>query len=302
MRAVWSFWSKPFYTYYGHTWAKPLHHLLAWGLSLEVASRHYPDTALITDRQGKKVLIDQLGLPFTSVSTELDRLDSADPGFWALGKLVAYGLQDRPFVHLDTDVFLWKALPRHLTESPVFVQHPESFYQNGQHYRHQDIEWAFAEAGLKLPAEWLWARSNRDHFRAENCGILGGSNVPFLRYYAHTAVDLFLSPANAPAWSRLPDKRDYSFVMEQFFLAACAEYHRSHQSSPFHDVHVNYLFSSQEHAFDPMHAARLGFTHLLGGAKSHPSVGLRIEERARRHFPNFYRRCEQVLMKSAFPF
>jgi hypothetical protein len=298
MRAVWSFWSRPFRTYYGNIWCKPLHHLLAWKLSVETASRHYPDTVLITDRPGKKLLVDQLGLHFAQVSTELDRLDNADPGWWALGKLVAYSLQDRPFVHLDTDVFLWKRLPRHLTESPVFTQYPEGFYEQGPHYRPQDIEWAFAQQSLNLPLEWVWARSNRSHFPAENCGVLGGTHVEFLRYYAQTAVDLVLRRENAAAWSRLSDKRSYNIVLEQFFLAACAGFHRIHPTSPYRGVQISHLFSSWEYAFDPNYAARVGFTHLVAGAKSHPAVGRRLEERALRQDPAFFRRCEQLLAQN----
>jgi hypothetical protein len=301
MRAVWSFWSRPFHTYYGNIWSKPLHHLLAWGLSVSAASRHYPDTVLITDQPGKKLLVDQLGLRFSHVSTELERLNNADPGWWALGKLVAYSLQDRPFIHLDTDVFLWKALPRCLTESPVCAPYPEAFSEHGPHYRPQDIEWAFAQEALKLPPEWVWVRTNRNHFPAENCGILGGSDVEFLRYYAQTAVDLVMRPENAAAWSRLADKRSYNIVLEQFFLSACAEYHRFHPTSPHRGVQVSHLFSSWEYAFDPNYAARMGFTHLVAGAKSHPAVGMRIEQRARRQDPAFYRRCEQFLAQKALP-
>lgn len=97
------------------------------GLSLLLARRHYPETALVTDSAGKALLVDTLGLSFTSVSTELDCLRDADPDLWALGKLVAYSIQDEPFIHLDTDVFLWRALPARLTSAPVLAQHREQF-------------------------------------------------------------------------------------------------------------------------------------------------------------------------------
>ncbi|MEJ2007580.1 MAG: hypothetical protein P8Z30_05375 [Acidobacteriota bacterium] len=302
MRAVWSFWSRPFYAYYGRIWAKPLHHLLAWGLSVSAASRYYPDTVLVTDRAGKRLLVDQLGLSFAYVSTELERLEKVDPGWWALGKLVAYSLQDRPFIHLDTDVFLWKSLPRHLAESPVFAQYPEGFYENGPYYRPQDIEWAFSQEAMKLPKEWVWARTTRSHFPAANCGILGGSDAAFLRYFARTAIDLIMKPRNAKAWARLPDKRCYNIVIEQFFLSACLEYHRYNPASPYQGVRMDHLFACWEHAFDPNHAARIGFTHLVAGAKSHPTVGMRIEQRARRQDPSFYNRCERLLARSDVSF
>jgi len=295
MRVVWSFWSRPFHAYYGTVWCKPLHHLLAWRLSVEAASRHYRDTVLITDGAGKELLVDQLGLEFGEVSTELDRLESVDAGWWALGKIVTYGLQNRPFVHLDSDVFLWKPLPPGLTQSPVFAQYPEGFHEHDPSYRPRDIEWAFAAESAKLPLEWEWARSQGGLFPAENCGILGGSRVDFLRYYARTAVDLALRPENAVAWDRLKDKRSYNVVLEQFFLSACARYHRLQPASPYSGVHIQHLFSSWEDAFDPNHAARLGFTHLVAGAKSHPAIGRRLEDRIRVDDPAYLRRCERVL-------
>jgi len=292
MRAVWSFWSPPYLAQTGRSWCKPLHHLLAWGISLTAARRHYPDTVLITDRHGKKLLIDELGLPFTEVSTELERLKDADPEWWTLGKLMAYSMQDRPFVHLDTDVFLWKPLPAELAGAAVFAQCPEFF---PRHYRRScDMENSFSESNAPLPVEWQWAVSRDDaYIREENCGILGGARTDFIRYYAQTAVDLILRPEYARAWSRCSAKSNHA--LEQFFLAACADFHRHHPDSPWRGVRVRYLFRSWDEACDPSYAARLGFTHLLGDSKSSPAVGKRIEERVKRDDPSYFRRCEKVL-------
>jgi len=294
MRAVWSFWSKPFRANSANSWFTVLHHFLGWGVSVRAASRHYPDTALVTDRAGKRLLIDLLGLAFKEVRTDLDRLDAVDPAFWALGKLVAYSLQDRPFVHLDTDVFLWKPLPRQVAEAPVFTQYPEGFSEQDVNYRPRDIEWAFAEESLKLPAEWQWARSSHGFSAAENCGILGGSHLKFLSHYARTAIDLVMRPENQAAWARLNDKQSYNLVLEQFFLAACANFHRAHAHSPYPGVRLTRLFASWEEAFDPNRSAHAGFTHLLGGAKCHPAVARKLEERVRREDPAYFQRCAKL--------
>src|SRR5262245_17704051 len=282
MRAVWSFWSRPFQAHKSRIWCKPLHHLLAWGLSVEAARRHYPETILITDRPGKTLLVDQLGLPFVQVSTELDRLEDVDPGWWALGKLVAYSMQDRPFVHIDSDVFLWKPLPGPVAAAPVFAQCPE-YWPNSSSWGPGDVERAFAQHGGTLPIEWEWARSRGEPaFRQENCGILGGSDLDFIRYYSRTALSLIEDPRNEPAWSRFPDKTGSMILVEQFLLTACVEFHRYHPRSPYRGLRLRYLFSSWEQAANPNQAALLGFTHLLGDAKSHPAVGQRLEERVRR--------------------
>lgn len=75
MRAVCSFWSKPYRAGRSHPWSSEFHHALAWSLSLQEASRHYPDTWLYTDDDGARLLVDGLGLPFAHVSTGLNALD-----------------------------------------------------------------------------------------------------------------------------------------------------------------------------------------------------------------------------------
>jgi hypothetical protein len=290
MRAVWSFWSRPFQAQQAR-WSAPLHHLLAWGLSLATARRHFPETVLVTDREGKKLLVDTLGLQFGTVSTELDRLAGADSDWWALGKLVAYSMQDRPFLHIDTDVFLWKPLPQELVDAPVIAQCPE--YHRITDRVSRDIERAFSDCGEQLPVEWEWAASREDTFiREENCGIVGGGQVEFLRHYGRTAADLILNPRYAKVWSRLHSRCNMS--MEQFFLAACVDFHRHHPDSPFRGVRVKYLFPSWDAAYNPNYSAKAGFTHLLGDAKSKPAVGKRLEERLKRDDPAYFRQCERI--------
>lgn len=292
MRAVWSFWSKPCRAGRGFRWREPIHHLLAWGLSLRLAQAHYPETLLITDSPGRALLIDRLGLPFTQVSTELDRLREADPRWWALGKLVAYSLQDQPFVHLDTDVFLWQPLPGRLTSAPVLAQHPEACDPYGP----QVIEDAFARAALSLPAEWEWSRSHRaGRSRQANCGIMGGTNAGFIRHYAGLALDIVLNPRHHAAWAAVADTSPLNWTVEQFLLSACADFHRFDPGSPFRGLSVRYLFDSASAAFDPAQADRLGFTHLLGAApKQDAHLTGRLEQRVRREDAAFYHLCQRI--------
>jgi hypothetical protein len=292
MRAVWSFWSKPFQRSMGRTWRGPLHHCLAWGLSLRLARRYYRETVLVTDKAGAAFLVDQLGLPFTHVSTDLEQIRKADAGWWALGKLLAYSLQDEPFVHLDTDVFLWKPLPPRVAEAAVFGQCPENYHSIDQWCGPRTIEDVFARHGLKLPEEWHWSRARwGDRFCEANCGIAGGTRVDFLRYYARLALDIILKPEHAPAWAELPGKDGFNQIMEQFLLAACVEYHQLHPDSRHRGIHIRYLFPTIDQAFDPAQSARVGFTHLCGDLKANAFVADRLEQRVKREDPKFYRHC-----------
>jgi Family of unknown function (DUF6734) len=295
MRAVWSFWSKPFAARKGSIWREPRHHLMAWGLSLSLARRHFSETVLVTDSQGKALLVDGLGLRFDTISTSLDRLAGADPGWWALGKLFAYSIQDRPFIHIDTDVFLWKALPASLLSAPVFAQCPEQHALDQAWCGPREIESLFERHGASLPVEWEWASSrNTASFREENCGILGGDRVDFLRYYAEAAIRLVTDPAHRELWNELPEKGGFNMMIEQFFLAACLDFHRIHPQSKFRGIQMRYLFPTWAEAFNQETSSRLGYTHLMGDMKTHPAVAERLERRVASLDPAFHTHCRRV--------
>ena len=97
MQAVWSFWTRPFAGRCGIPWPSEKHHLLSWILSVETARKHYPQTALVTDEEGADLLVDQLGLEFTHVSTELTALSGADPAMVGAGQALDLPSSARTF-------------------------------------------------------------------------------------------------------------------------------------------------------------------------------------------------------------
>jgi hypothetical protein len=183
MRAVWSFWSSPYRAHYHRLWHSEKHHLLSWALSVAVASKHYPDTWLVTDSRGARVLVDRLGLPFRHVDLSLDRLNLTDNDneWWVLGKLTAYAVQTAPFFHLDNDVFLWRPLPAAVTAAPIFAQNPETFrFEDQSLYRLDAFVQGIERFGGWLPEEWHWYVKQRGN-GALCCGIFGGQELAFIR-------------------------------------------------------------------------------------------------------------------------
>jgi hypothetical protein len=122
LRAVWSFWTKPFLAHRTKIWRSPEHHFQSWVLSFLTAQLHYPETALYTDDLGAELLVDRLGLPFNYVSTALNDLADVDEGWWAAGKLLAYSRQTAPFVHIDSDAYLWSPFHRAWRRRPSLLK------------------------------------------------------------------------------------------------------------------------------------------------------------------------------------
>src|SRR5215213_3271460 len=297
MRAVWSFWSKPYFSVWSRLYTD-WHHWLGWGLSLHNASQFYPDTYLVTDDAGARILIDRLQLPFVHVSTALNKFRNYDRDWWALGKIEAYRRQDEPFVHIDADVFLWKRLAPELERADVFAQNPEPIIPGASLYTPEEVESVIGDGWL--PREWSWYRS-KAITESQCCGVLGGSRIDFIKYYADTALRMIRDPRNRAAMKDLREKSRHMLLIEQYLLTACVEYHRTQNRSRFSGVEIRHIFATLEDAMSPYAPRQAGFTHLAGDAKRNPRVARHLENRVREEIPEFYERCTNLLMEASRP-
>ena len=114
--------------------------LLIHTLAVCQAARVFPEVKFVTDLQGAQ-LADRLGWKFDAVDTSLEGFQPEGlTHVWALGKLVACGLQTKPFVHLDGDVILLKPLPRRVCHAPIIAQSQDHWH----YYEGPDMEAAYA--------------------------------------------------------------------------------------------------------------------------------------------------------------
>jgi hypothetical protein len=287
MRAVWSFWSKAYTRFAASIWGSDANHLLAWALSFERARQHYPETMLVTDDAGARVLVDGLGLEFTSVSLALNQLDDIDPQWWSVGKFVAVLQQERPFVHLDSDVFLWSALPDRVVRAPVFAQNPERFRPGFDWYEPEAFESALdARTGAWLPPEWRWPPGARTPPRGECCGVVGGTDLALIRDWADTGLRILRHEANRAALAGLADRHRLVITLEQYLLATMVE----HRGAP-----IAYLFKDWTDATTPGRAAALGFTHLISDTKRGFGVRRRLARRLLADHPERYAQVRATL-------
>lgn len=291
MRAIWSFWTKPHRSFSGWQWLTNRHQLFSWILSVKAAARHFEETALFTDDEGARLLVDRLQLPFTEVSTALNDLQDQDPDWWMLGKLYTYHLQRAAFVHIDYDVYLWKALPGRLTSAAVLAQNPEDPREHSG-YDAEACESVIRSLGDGwIPPEWSWYRAQKSIQQAANCGIVGGNRSEFLSEYAEIVIRLLRNPLNRAAFNTLGNKKLFNTFFEQYLLCACAAYR---------GVEIEYLFESMADAVTPIRAEELGYTHLWGGAKMDRAIANRLEGRVARDFPECFDRCNHMVAGSEF--
>ena len=182
---------------------------------------------------------------------------------WALGKLVACAIQEKPFIQFDSDVLLFKPLPRRLTRHRLIAQSPDV----PNYYRSRDMHSALAIAGFAPEGT------------AYNAGLLGGTDVALVRAFAWAGLDLAHKFRDCPI-----NGTTTSMAIEQYQLGVF---------SRRVGVEVGTLLPL---APTRKQIAKAGYAHLTGGSKREDKWITKAEARLAEDFPEAYER-----FKSAWP-
>ncbi|MDR2954107.1 MAG: hypothetical protein LBV43_03400 [Prevotella sp.] len=181
MRIVQTFWSggkNPINDGFG--WLKPRYNLMSWALSCLSLRKQYDEVVLYTDSTGYDILINQLKLPYTDVIIEYDNLN-CNPTLWAYPKVLTYSLQEKPFIHVDGDVFISRKFRPEIEFADLVSQNRET----GTPYYKGMME-AIRREQVNIP-EFLDEELIKDSISSYNAGIIGGNDLEFIKEYCDTA-------------------------------------------------------------------------------------------------------------------
>lgn len=289
MRLIHSFWSKPALSSDGIDtdnrnnggWLHSKAHYQSWVLSCLNAKRYHGQIDLVTDRLGKEILITRLKLPYNKVSVDLDSLSSYPSNFWSLGKIFTYALQDRPFVHIDGDVFLWRSL---------------SQYKNcellAQHIEHNPAYCLVILNEIKgvAPLPAILSNLNLSRFTCSNAGVIGGAHPTFFKELMAISFDYVHK--NQARLLRLPNPSAVNVVIEQM---------QFHQLAAYRNLYVRYLFGNDEPTNEDLSQFLLApsistFVHPLGSnAKKDQTIVSSLDMTLRYQYPKYYHRINELL-------
>lgn len=163
-------------------WLSPQHHLLAWTYSCLKLREFYSDVQLYTDSHGAEVLIDILGLPYSTYHLDYDNLNY-NPSLWAFPKIFTYNKQAEPFIHVDGDVFIFDKFSDELEKAELLAQNLElstDYYKNLFNPIMKRINY--------IPDFFkknLYSRYPKSY----NAGILGGRNIELIQKYTREAIE-----------------------------------------------------------------------------------------------------------------
>ena len=166
-------------------WAAPEYHLMGWALGCLQLHKIYGKVDLFANGQAARLLIDKLQLPYSEVHLTHDNLSLPFPALWALAKIYTYSLQDRPFLHVDGDVFIFEPLNPDLLNGELIAQNVEvatkDLYLPAQKQIMKHL--AFFPHCVKKDFE------NGVPIQACNAGVIGGNNPAFFHDFSAAAFD-----------------------------------------------------------------------------------------------------------------
>lgn len=286
MRIIQSYWTEPMTKksedLYGRIkggWPSMHHALCAMAYSCLTINRHYKDLHLYTDDFGASLLVDDLRLPYSEVHTTLNNFD-VDLNLWALAKVHTYGMQEVPFIHIDNDIFIWDKLPEHIENASLCAQNNEAI--EGDYSKALGI---MDKTFCRPKKDMTIFYSGLDEVCAYNAGILGGSDIDFIREYANEAMQIYQDHKDEFK-STGKNIGLFNIVLEQLLFGIKVRDNGKSVDSlikakSFDDA-INQVIGISEAPI----ASK--FVHCLGAVKQSLHIADQIKYRLKFEFPEFY--------------
>lgn len=173
---------KAVYTHYSLPYGSDIRNSTHWlfqylefiilAYSSAKSKKFFGNTVLVTDNYGKKLIIDDLKIPFDEVIVELDGCEKK-PRFWASGKIYGYTKAIKkfePFVHFDNDAGFH--IPPPEFTSGLTVQHIHHEYGNhfGEIFKGL-VERIVNETPNEFPYD-IYHEAVKGDLKGCNCGMI----------------------------------------------------------------------------------------------------------------------------------
>lgn len=293
MKIVQSFWTcgKENALTNSFGWLAPEYNLMSWALSCLQLKQYYNQVVLYSDSYAAKVLIDEIGLPYTENNCVLDKLNHYHPQLWALPKILTYSLQEEPFLHVDGDVYVWKKFQEELLRSPLIAQNLEiatSYYG--------EIMKTLESSLTYFPAEILEDRIAKHPIHAYNAGIFGGTDTAFIKAYAKNAFEFVDN--NSACFSKMVVNNFNVFFEQYLFLCMVKNQHKKVSLLIDTPIGDNRYIGFGNFCDVPF---KKQYLHLLGGYKKNEATCVQLAARLREDYPEYYYRIVTLFRRGSYP-
>lgn len=291
MKIVQSYWSKPSSKETNLNpnnrnlggWLEKKYNYMSWTLSCLQLNQFYDEIELVTDQKGAKLLIEKLELPYSKVNIVLDGLNVYNNNLWALGKIYAYGIQDKPFIHVDGDVFIWDRLPEEIEKANLCAQNYEIDEPGYIHV------YNYVKRHFEYFPEFLNTSLNKS-ITSVNAGIMGGNNIFFFKEYSSIIFDFV--DRNINNMTSL-DTGSFNMFYEQYLFLRLAEKKK---------LDIKFLVDDQRKLLDQYvnltgAPLKTNYIHTVGAFKKRIETGKLLEHTLKTTYPCQYFKLMNLLKR-----
>lgn len=290
MRIVQTFWSggkSPLVDSFG--WLKPEYNLMSWALSCLNLKKYYDEVVLYTDSIGYDILVNRLKLPYSDVIVKCDDF-KCNQSLWAYPKVLTYSIQDKPFIHVDGDVYIGQKFTPEIESAGLIAQNREI----GTSYYKGMID-AMRKEPLVVP-DYLEEELNKESISSYNAGIIGGNDLTFIKKYCETAFRYIKD-------NRLDEREgmfiNHNILFEQILFYVLSEEQPKKEISTVLDFRVNdngYTYNQ----FCDLTKLENGckFLHILGGHKRREKNCNLLERTLLKNYPEYFFRIINLFSHS----
>jgi hypothetical protein len=275
MVGVQTFWLKEGDTSWQY-WGSKQNLMVSCSLSFFLLKKHFGQVNLVCNAYGKSFMLEELGLPFDQIDLIEHEESELNDFVWSIYKLHSYAIQKEPFVHIDTDFFLFEKPPQDYLNADIFAQNLEI-----NHPVYTNVRTKSIELGLKLPANIADAQNPAV---ALNVGIIGGQNVSFFKDFYALAQGIL---------------DDNGHLLEQnaedlYFFYLFLEQHILYEAIKLQNIDIRTLIKpSFKVAYDHITSFKTGdiprpYVHLMGNFKQNPSSVATMHQALQDLWPEQY--------------
>ena len=251
-KVVYSYWSKP-----ANDKNVGFNSEQAFGncakLSVLKSKKWANKVELVTDKNGKKLLINKLKLPFDKVVICLDNLNHIDKKHWAIGKLYACSLQKEPFMHLDFDAIWFKKPPNKILQADACFQNWEKDTNVHKYYK------KLINICKNTPELKMHKFSKFDKIDALCCGFMGFNKLDKIKLWYDLALDYIEKAGVKTNKSLIP-----SIMFEQYYISNLLNYFK-----------INVETLGDDWVEEDL-AKKVGYTHLIAESKRNKDIEQKI--------------------------
>lgn len=266
-KAVFSYWNPDgFNNSSGYSCFKDM--VASTALAVCSAKKIFKEVEFITNDFGKLIFGDFIHLPVT-IRTDLNKHDNLNKRWWGFTKIEAYASQDKPFVHIDNDAYLWNKPSDDLLTAKLLFQSIETPFKDGYGWYPQLLK--VLKGTDFIPKQIL----DNPVDMAFNCGVMGANDLDIIKEWYNLSKQFVTADHDDFLKKEENMGIHQNLLHEQYFISSLCK-----QRGYKPNKEVKFLLRTEK-LMEDCYREQTKFTHLWGTTK-------RIQENMDKVYKRFY--------------